>query len=59
MAQILSALQALAAATGRQETRIRKEYSESGDLGTVASAARGMQRTMFQAKRLTVAGVFQ
>ena len=52
-------LQALAQATGRQDAKIKQEYQECGDLGTVASAARGMQRTMFKPQPLTLRGVFQ
>lgn len=52
-------VQALAQATGRQESKIKQEYSECGDLGSVASAARGMQKTMFKPKPLTLRGVFQ
>ncbi len=51
--------QALAAATGRQESLIRKQYDESGDLGTVASAARATQRTMFTPSPLTIPGVLK
>ena len=51
--------QALAQATGRQESRIKKEYAESGDLGLVASSARGMQKTMFKPQPLTLQGVFK
>ena len=56
---ILAASQALAAATGRQESLIKKQYDESGDLGTVASAARATQRTMFQPQPLTIPGVLK
>lgn len=52
-------VQALAAATGRQESLIKKQYDESGDLGTVASAARATQRTMFQPNPLTIPGVLK
>lgn len=51
--------QALAAATGRQESLIKKQYDESGDLGTVASAARATQRTMFTPSPLTIPGVLK
>ena len=51
--------QALAAATGRQESLIKKQYDEIGDLGTVASAARAVQRTMFTPTPLTIAGVLK
>ena len=56
---ICCVIQALAAATGRQESLIKKQYDESGDLGTVASAARATQRTMFQPSPLTVPGVLK
>lgn len=52
-------LQALAQATGRQESRIKKEYAECGDLGSVASQARGMQKLMFKPQPLTLQGVFK
>lgn len=52
-------MQALAAATGRQESLIKKQYDESGDLGTVASAARATQRTMFQPHPLNIPGVLK
>lgn len=48
------ALQALAQATGRKETAVKAEYGTSGDLGAVAAAARGMQRTMCPLPRLTI-----
>ena len=51
--------QALAGATGRQESLIKKQYDESGDLGTVASAARATQRTMFTPSPLTIPGVLK
>lgn len=51
--------QALAAATGRQESLIKKQYDEIGDLGTVASAARAVQRTMFTPSPLTIHGVLK
>ncbi|DBA87111.1 TPA: hypothetical protein ACH3X2_005217 [Trebouxia sp. C0005] len=52
-------VKALAAATGRQESLIKKQYGESGDLGTVASAARATQRTMFTPSPLTIPGVLK
>lgn len=52
-------VQALSAATGRQESLIKKQYDESGDLGIVASAARATQRTMFQPNPLTISGVLK
>lgn len=51
------AVQALAAATGRSEAKVKKDYEESGDLGTVAAAARATQRTMFPTPPLTIPGV--
>ncbi len=51
--------QALAAATGRKEALIKKEYEESGDLGVVAVNARSTQRTMFAPPPLTISGVFK
>lgn len=56
---MLLSWQALAAATGRQESLIKKQYDESGDLGTVASAARATQRTMFTPSPLTIPGVLK
>ena len=52
-------LQALTAATGWSEARIKKKYDETGDLGTVASTARATQSTMFQPTRLTIPGVLK
>lgn len=49
--------QALAAATGRKEALIKKEYEESGDLGVVAVNARSTQRTMFAPPQLTISHV--
>ena len=52
-------VKALAQVTGKKESAIRAEYAHCGDLGAVAAAARGTQRTMFPPPRLTVRGVFQ
>ncbi|KAL3133936.1 hypothetical protein ABBQ32_008384 [Trebouxia sp. C0010 RCD-2024] len=52
-------IKALAAATGRQESLIKKQYGESGDLGIVASAARANQRTMYQPAPLTIPSVLK
>lgn len=50
-------VQALVEATGRSMALIKKEVDVSGDIGSVAAASRGQQRTMFAQARLTVAGV--
>ena len=50
-------MQALVEATGRSMALIKKEVDVSGDIGSVAAASRGQQRTMFAQARLTVAGV--
>lgn len=52
-------IKALAQATGRKESAIKKEYDEEGDLGVVAAASRATQKTMFQPAPLTIPGVFQ
>jgi DNA ligase-1 len=52
-------IKALAQATGRKESAIKKEYDEEGDLGVVAAASRATQKTMFQPAPLTISGVFQ
>lgn len=52
-------LQALAQATGRQESQIKQELAKEGDLGKVAAAARATQRTMFKPKALTLRDVFR
>ncbi len=51
--------QTLAAATGRKESQLKKDYEESGDLGAVAAASRHNQRTMFPPPPLTIANVFK
>ncbi|KDD71597.1 DNA ligase, partial [Helicosporidium sp. ATCC 50920] len=51
-------VKALAQATGRKEASVRAEYGACGDLGSVAAAARGMQKTMFPPPALTIRGVF-
>ena len=48
---------ALAEATGRQPKDIKSDYQTLGDLGKVANKSRGLQRTMFAAKALTVQAV--
>ncbi|KAK9814328.1 hypothetical protein WJX72_004071 [[Myrmecia] bisecta] len=52
-------IKALAGATGRKEALVKKEYEETGDLGTVACNSRATQRTMFKPAPLTVASVFK
>jgi DNA ligase-1 len=52
-------LKTLAEATGKSLQVIKKQYSDEGDLGTVAKNVRGTQKTMFQPKPLTIAGVFK
>jgi len=47
-------IKALAEATGRKESVVKKDYDEQGDLGTVAQVSRSMQKTMFQPAPLTV-----
>ncbi|KAF8067164.1 lig1 [Scenedesmus sp. PABB004] len=54
-----AAPQALAGATGKKEGGIKKDYEESGDLGSVAAAARGAQRTMFPQPPLTIGSVLK
>eukprot|EP00892_Ulva_mutabilis_P007850 jgi/Ulvmu1/5437/UM222_0001.1 len=52
-------IKALAQATGRQESQVKKEYATVGDLGEVACNSKGKQRTMFPTKPLTIVGVFE
>ncbi len=49
--------QALTEATGRSLAQLKKELETSGDIGSVAAASRGSQRTMMAPKRLTVQSV--
>ena len=41
-------------ATGRSMAQLKKELEVTGDMGSVAAASRGSQRTMMAPKRLTV-----
>ncbi|KAK3265799.1 tRNA ligase [Cymbomonas tetramitiformis] len=50
-------IKALGEATGRKESTIKSDYNETGDLGTVAMASRGTQKTMFKPAALTCAKV--
>lgn len=50
-------LQALAAATGKNDAAIKKAYEESGDLGLVAVSSRGSQKTLFPLPPLTMRSV--
>ena len=52
-------VKAMAETTGRSEKWIKAKYEEEGDLGRVAVMARSTQRTMFQPKALTAAGVLE
>ncbi|KFM24321.1 DNA ligase 1 [Auxenochlorella protothecoides] len=52
-------IKALAQVTGKKEAAVRAEYGQCGDLGAVAAAARGLQKTMFPPPRLTVPGVLR
>ena len=54
---IHSWLQALTEATGRSLAQLKKELETTGDMGSVAAASRGSQRTMLAPKRLTVQSV--
>lgn len=47
-------IKSVAQASGRQESQVKKEYNELGDLGEVACNSKGKQRTMFAQKPLTV-----
>ena len=47
-------IKALAQGTGRAEKLIEEEFNSAGDLGVVACACRGKQRTMMQPQPLTV-----
>ncbi|PSC72994.1 DNA ligase 1-like [Micractinium conductrix] len=52
-------IKALAQTTGRKEASIKTDYASSGDLGLVAYASRGTQKTMFPPPPLTLRGVFK
>ena len=54
---MVHARQALTEATGRSLAQLKKELEMTGDMGTVAAASRGSQRTMMAMKRLTVQSV--
>lgn len=52
-------IKAIATATGSSSQKIKQDVEEKGDIGLVAEASRSNQRTMFQPKPLTVAGIFK
>ncbi|KAK2708527.1 hypothetical protein QYM36_014211, partial [Artemia franciscana] len=52
-------MKAVAQTTGRSVAQVRADVSVLGDLGLVAEASRGKQKTMFQPPPLTLRGVFQ
>ncbi|CAG8650657.1 3338_t:CDS:2, partial [Paraglomus occultum] len=54
-----SLMKAIAMSTGRKVQAIRKEYSETGDLGLVAKASKKAQSTLFTPKPMTVSSVFK
>jgi DNA ligase 1 len=45
-------IKALANSTGRSAAQIRTDLAKTGDLGTVAEASKGSQRTMFQVGKI-------
>ncbi|ELT99220.1 hypothetical protein CAPTEDRAFT_157358 [Capitella teleta] len=51
-------MKAIAQATGRSVDKIKIDAHEKGDLGLVAEASRGTQRTMFTPPKLTLSSVF-
>ncbi|ORZ39462.1 ATP-dependent DNA ligase [Catenaria anguillulae PL171] len=52
-------MKAIGEATGRTLQKIKADMAEVGDLGEVAMASRGSQKTMFQPKPLEVGKVFK
>ncbi|KAI8821859.1 ATP-dependent DNA ligase [Fimicolochytrium jonesii] len=52
-------IKAVAQATGLSAQSIKQDVAEQGDLGTVAQARRGHQKTMFPPPPLTVASVLK
>ncbi|CAN0879111.1 DNA ligase 1 [Linum grandiflorum] len=51
-------IKALAEAYSTTERDVKRSYQKEGDLGDVAAASRGTQRTMSQPEQLTVSKVF-
>ena len=52
-------IKAMANALGKSEKSIKESYQTVGDLGSLAVAAKGSQKTMFKPPPLTAAGVFK
>ena len=52
-------LQAMASVTGRNEKSIKEEAAKSGDLSSIANAARGKQGTIGVVTANTVRSVFK
>ncbi|KAI9015005.1 ATP-dependent DNA ligase [Gaertneriomyces semiglobifer] len=52
-------MKAVASATGRSVPSIKADVAEQGDLGSVAQASKGLQKTMFPPPPLKVAAVFK
>ncbi|KAI9189974.1 ATP-dependent DNA ligase Cdc17 [Blastocladiella emersonii ATCC 22665] len=52
-------MKAIAESTGRKLQAIKDDFAKTGDLGEVAQASRGTQKTMFQPKPLLVQRVFK
>ena len=51
-------VKAIANTTGRNAKQIKEDVAKLGDLGLVAESSKSSQKTMFQPKPLTLAGVF-
>ncbi|KAJ2741877.1 ATP-dependent DNA ligase Cdc17 [Coemansia sp. BCRC 34301] len=51
-------IKAIAAATGKQVSRVKQEQQELGDLGLVVQRGKSGQRTMFKPKPLSISKVF-
>ncbi|KAJ2887104.1 ATP-dependent DNA ligase Cdc17 [Coemansia aciculifera] len=51
-------IKSIAAATGKQASRVKQEHQELGDLGLVVQRGKSGQRTMFKPKPLSVSKVF-
>ncbi|XP_064631815.1 DNA ligase 1-like [Lineus longissimus] len=51
-------MKAIAQATGRSVDKVKSDAQNKGDLGLVAEASRGNQRTMFAPPKLTARAVF-
>ncbi|ODV88363.1 hypothetical protein CANCADRAFT_29619 [Tortispora caseinolytica NRRL Y-17796] len=52
-------MKAVCESTGKTLANLKKDMQETGDLGTIANAAKSSQRTMFKPQMLTVDGVFK